>query len=233
MESLLRLREPAAWVLLVAVAVRLLLSLAVVVSVARSGPGPLSLAASSIGAGVVDEVAVTVLVAVVAACVFGRTARARSLAGSALVVSAFGLFAALALAVFGFATSPGASVLVFAVRLTGLVVPALAVAVLIALFRARPSANGSRSTEPETPSAEPAPISTYAEPAGWEPEEASGAAWHSAGAAAAGVPASGWGHSDQPDGWDPAAWVPADSSKDEQSPRHEQVGGASGEENSG
>ena len=33
MESLLRLREPAAWVLLVAVAVRLLLSLAVVVSV--------------------------------------------------------------------------------------------------------------------------------------------------------------------------------------------------------
>jgi hypothetical protein len=227
MESLLRLREPVAWALLVTVAVRALLSLAVVASLAPPGADPLSLAVSSIGAGAVDEVAVTVLAAVVAACIFGRTPRARPLAVSAVVVCGTCLLAALALTVFGFATARAASVLVFVVRLTGLVVPALAVAVLIALLRVAPSAKPSRSVEPEARPAEPAPTSTYAEPAGWEPEEASGAAWHSAGAAAAGVPASGWGRSDHPDGWDPAAWVPGDSSKDEPSLHREEAGGAS------
>jgi hypothetical protein len=193
MESLLRWRQPVAVVLIVAVAVRLGLGVGLVLA---------SPAAEALGPGVPDVVAVVLLTLLLAWCVQSRTSHARLLTALALVVCGLAVLAALASAVLALAA--GSPILLAVDRVTALVVPALAVALLVKLLvvlrapaPSAPPAVERASGEPPTP---------YGEPAGWQPEEAAGAAWHSAGAAASGAAASGWGGTDQPAGWDPVPW---------------------------
>jgi hypothetical protein len=217
MERLLRWREPMAWLLLVAIAVRVVLGVVGVATLAGSRSAPRSLVAFSTSIGVVDEVAVTVLVGLVAWCTRDRTRRSRQLALAALVVCGTALAVALGLLAVEFSGADGASVFVVAIRLTGLVVPALAIAVLIGVLP-RERSDGSRGHQDTATDPEPVQPESYLHSAGWEPDEASGAAWSSAAAAARGAGASGWGRGDEADGWDSAAWAGRESGDDADPP---------------
>ena len=210
-----RWREPAVLVVTVALLVRLVLVLVFTTTSTRLALGrPADLA--SLASQQLGEPAMFVVLALLAGSCWLRpvTSHARLLTGLALTVAAVVVLVSVVLGLAGDSayTAPFTA-LNLGARLVDLVVPVLAVLALALLVtrpaEARPAlaagAAGAAEEVPE-PRAEPEPAATdpELEPT-WQPDVAAGAAWYSAGDAAAGRPAAGWGRSDASGGWQPAA----------------------------
>jgi hypothetical protein len=199
MERVQRWREPAVVVVVVVLLVRLALAAALAVGAVRLGENRAPVAAELANRHLGDPAPYVVLALLVLAChLRPATAHARTLAALALGVSAVGLALVLGLAVYGQPGSTGPlGQLELADRLASAVVPLLAV-LLMGLLAARPrqaSVEEPALTEQAT-EAEPEPALPAPDPAlqpTWAPDAASGAAWTTAGDAASGRPASGWG----------------------------------------
>ena len=201
MERVQRWREPAVMVVVVVLLVRLVLLAASALTSARTGGSLASAAASLASRQLGDPTPYVVLAAVVLAChLRPATAHARPLALLALAVSGLGLLLAVALAVYGSTVSTAPlRHLDLADRLAGAVVPLLAVLLLGLLAtgpREAPAGQPALADRPAEPEPEPVPEPPALDPAlqpTWAPDVASGAAWTTAGDAASGRPASGWG----------------------------------------
>ena len=209
MERVQRWREPAVVVVGVVVLVRLVLLAGAALSAVRTTGGITPEVVNLAGRQLGEPTLYVVLAALVLAChLRPATPHARTLTVLALVISALGLLLAIGLAVLG-APDPAAprSGLELADRLAGAVVPLLAV-VLLGLLATRPrpapaeqpaltesAAEPAAAPEPEPPAPDPELQPT------WAPDVASGAAWTTAGEAASGRPASGWG-TPAGTGWD-------------------------------
>ncbi|HYP45161.1 MAG TPA: hypothetical protein VEQ66_08205 [Propionibacteriaceae bacterium] len=227
--SLHTLREPAVVVLLVVLGLRLLLGLVTFLLLARGagddtlahlsrgtyGDNPLALASFSLATTVLDLLTALVLVGLVASCVLWRpTPHARQLTLAALVLVSLAVVVALAaglmwltgvdlgmgaLADFG-RLMLGLPLLVLAALTLGRLLPATAIDAAANRPRELSQADGTQPSSPppaELPAAQPSTQPT------WQPDEAAGAAWTTAGDAATGAAASGWGTSAERGGWVP------------------------------
>lgn len=220
MESLKKLREPAALVLVIVLAVRVLITMLTAVLYARADPtGGLTGVASLLSSRVEDPVLVAVLAALVAVCVLADppVPHARALATSALVVVAISVVSALSALVFALMGLSRLSALAVVNTLdlvAGLAVPMLALVALVKL-RALAAAPGAYAlTGSEQPQTAPeltarTQLDEQQQP-GWRPDSAAGVAWNRAGDAAAGAPASGWGTPGQGGSWHVEAPVTPD-----------------------
>jgi hypothetical protein len=209
MASLKRLREPAAFVVLGVLWLQLLIELIEFFVYGTAIYGSSSAAALAISAQVTETVTVVVLGLLVASCVLAdRTKRARLLVLLALISSVLMIAAALALAIVGLVARSSTKTLSLLDLLLTLVVPSLVVIGLVRLWQLQTTAAPDAADLPAVPatdraeSEKPALPSRQQEPV-WEADAASGVAWHTAGDAAVGAPAAGWGTPGDSGGWTP------------------------------
>jgi hypothetical protein len=210
-------RVPVAVILLLAMAVRVGVSLAGILGASAGSSGMLTaLAGGSVGAG-----EIFLCVALAAVCWWCaddgvRGAHGLALTAFVLVSAQIVLSVVATLAMVPLMAGADLKIVSLLIQLIWLVVPILAAAVLLRCARA--SRGGRRHPEPTPPPAALPPAETdllaaepeeaeplYGEPAGWAPDEAAGAAWTSAGEAAKGGSAAGWG-SGSATSWEPADW---------------------------
>jgi hypothetical protein len=124
----------------------------------------------------------------------------------AMIGAVLSLLTSITVAIIAPATGPDSPVIAWLDLLLDLVVPVLVLLGLAKLLPRRPAANGTPLQSPSVPDAvstETAPAALpnpQAEPV-WQPDAASGVAWHTAGDAALGAPASGWGTPGEASGW--------------------------------
>jgi hypothetical protein len=202
----MRLREPAAWVALGALCLNLLLT---VVAMATFD-GSLETMGWLLGARIGNPVPLIALAVLVSFCVLrNRTPHARQLTLVSLVVAAIAVMLGLVLTSFGFWSA--APFLAVVAAFVPQVISVIAVLLLIKLLqlqavpRRLPPGIGLVPHDPESLPAPPVPDPRL-QPT-WQPDVAAGAAWHRAGDAAAGAPASGWG-TDASTGWQPIPTQP-------------------------
>ena len=209
-KKLMRLREPAAWVALGALALNLVLAL---VALATFG-GSLANVGWLLSARVANPVPLLVLSVLVSFCVLrDRTPHARRLTLTSLVVGIISVLLGLTFVLLGLgATAP---ILAVFAALVPQVLSVIAVGLLIKLMqlqavpRRLPAGIG---LVPHPSDALPAPPAPPVAPdprlqPTWHPDSAAGAAWRTAGDAAAGAPAAGWG-TDPSTGWQPIPTQP-------------------------
>lgn len=206
MESLKRLREPAAFVLAVALGLQLLADVIIFAVAGTKTDDSVSPVSLAIVTRALDPLLILVLALVVASCVLGeRTRHARvitllALLGSILTVLTGGTLGVVALAA-------DFTVVELTELLVSLVVPVLVIVGLVQLLRLQSAAPPAPAQAPaieDGPSADLSPpaLSHPHQPV-WQPDAASGVAWHTAGDAALGAPASGWGTPGESGGWAP------------------------------
>jgi hypothetical protein len=206
MESLMRLREPAAWVALGA----LVLSLVLGIVAMAINQGPLANVAVELSARAANPVPLVVLAVLVTFCVVReRTPHARLLTILSLIASVLSVLFGLTLALWALAAEP---IPVIGI-LTAIVIQTtsvIAVVLLIKLLQLqavprRLPAGIGLAPYLEQVSA-PQPADQRLQPT-WQPDVAAGAVWRTAGEAAAGAPATGWG-ADSPAAWQPIPTQP-------------------------
>jgi hypothetical protein len=209
MESLKKWREPAAYLTIGVLALTMLLGVTELVVVGGPLRATLSL---GIGARIGNPSIFIVLAGIVASCVLVQpTPRARLITLLAVLTSAMAWLAALLLTLV--ALGSRALVVDIAGVAVTLVISGLAVAVLVRLYQLQPAPVAARPPQlqpaPElpTPQLEARPADPQLQPT-WQPDAAAGAAWLTAGDAAAGVPATGWGTPGEPAGWQPMPAAP-------------------------
>jgi hypothetical protein len=216
MERMQRWREPAVLVVIAALLLRLVLVTVFAATSARLGLARPAAAASLASRQLSEPMIFVVLAALVVSCHLQPvTRRVRLLTAVALVVAGLTVLLALVLALLGFrASSPPFSQLDLAERLVDLVVPLLAVgglAVLVSRPRRAPDAVPALAPAPqqeeETPVLEEAQPDPELQPT-WQADAAAGAAWYTAGDAASGRPAAGWGSPESSSGWQPTPQLP-------------------------
>lgn len=217
MDALKRWRQPAAFVVLGALVAQLVISVVGVVVLARPEVfGSFLLAAASVAFLGRDASGLVVLALLVAACAVREpTSRARFLTAAAVVVSALLVLLTLASAIVGLVVGRGRPV-VDVLTVMASLVPATVITVGLGMLwrhQARTAAvAGSVPADREVTGSSAMPSVEVARTAPvWAPDEASGAVWHTAGAAAAGGAASGWGSPDAPAGWNPVPGPPSPS----------------------
>jgi hypothetical protein len=208
-EKLMRLREPAAWVALGVLALNLVLAL---VALATFG-GSLANVGWVLSARVASPVPLLVLAVLVSFCVLrDRTPHARQLTLISLVVGIISVLLGLTLALLGLgATAP---ILAVFAAIVPQLLSVIAVGLLIKLMqlqavpRRLPAGIGLVPHPSDALPAPPAPMAPdpRLQPT-WHPDTAAGAAWRTAGDAAAGAPATGWG-TDPSTGWQPIPTQP-------------------------
>lgn len=230
MDALKRWRQPAAFVVLGALLARLAIGIVgLFVFASSQGFDSFTLAASSIAFLLLDGAGLLLLALLVAACHLPEpTPRVRVLTGAAVAVSACSVLLTLAFAVVGLVASriSPPSNLVFNVfmLLLSLVAPTVTTIGLGLLWRHHAAAahqpaavrTGATAVPAQEPAAVTAPAVSPSSAPTWAPDEASGAVWHTAGAAAEGGAASAWGTPDGATGWNalpgpaaPAGELPA------------------------
>jgi hypothetical protein len=206
MDSLMRLREPAAWVAFGALALNLVLA---IVGMATYS-GPLANVAVTLSARVANPVLLVVLAVLVSFCVLReRTPHARLLTILSLIVAGLALLLGLTLALWGLTAEPPPVLGVLAAIVVQ-VASVIAVVLLIKLLQLqavprRLPAGIGLAPYPE-PLPLPQPPNQRLQPT-WQPDAAAGAVWRTAGEAAAGVPATGWG-ADTSAAWQPIPTQP-------------------------
>jgi len=217
MERMQRWREPAVVVVTAALLLRLVLVAVFAAPSARLGLDRPADAAYLASRQLGEPMIFVVLAALVLTChLQPPTRHVRTLTALALAVAGVALLLAVVLAVVGYRTyTPPFSQLDLLERLVGLVVPLLAVTGLALLARRPPTVRAAPvpalpTAEPPAPASEPEPSRPDPELAPtWQPDEATGAAWYTAGDAASGRPAAGWGSPASGTGWQPAPSLPA------------------------
>jgi hypothetical protein len=217
-EQIQRWREPAVVVVAAALLVHLVLVLVFAGTAARLGLNAPAEAVYLASRQLGEPTLFVVLAALVTCCWLAPVTRhARALTTVALVLAGLSALLALVLAFVGFRSySPPFSQLDFLDRLVGLVVPLLVVGLLVVLRRRSPAAAAALTAGSAPPAAAGPPPSDAPEPRPdpelaptWQPDEAAGAAWHTAGDAASGRPAAGWGSPGAAGSWSPAPQLPA------------------------
>ncbi len=207
MSALLRWREPLVVVLLAAAVLRLVTVPLRMVFYAPSYES-VPLAAANVGALLAQPVLLVALAAAALWCTRGDpTPHARSLLTLALVVAGVTTLAALGLVLLGLMGRGRLRFLAFLETVPMLGLSVLVVAALLVVLRAVSADPRAVDTpaRPELPYGAPpipAPVEPPAHQPTWQPDQASGAVWHTAGDAAAGAPASGWGAGEDT-GWQP------------------------------
>jgi hypothetical protein len=208
MERLKQMREPAAFVMLAVLWLQLVINLIEFFIYGRQLHGSAAEAALVISAQMPQSLTVLVLALLVASCILAdRTKHARLLVLLALISSLVTIVAALTLGALGLAADSMTKVLDLLELLLAVVVPVLVVIGLARLLSMPVARNGvpelpaATDASPEE-AAQPALPSRKQEPV-WQPDAASGVAWHTAGDAAVGAPAAGWGTPGESGGWDP------------------------------
>ena len=191
MDGLRRLREPAALSVLVVLGLQVLIAW---VGSVRYG---------DLRYRMPETLTILVLGLIVASCVLGqRTAHARTLTVLALVGSMLSILSSVTLQLV--APVNGSLVIIWLDLVLDLVVPVLVVVGLATLLAWQRAAAGTAPQSPaivhSAPSTPAALPSSQLEPV-WQPDEASGAAWYTAGDAALGAPAAGWGTPGESGGW--------------------------------
>ena len=206
MESLLRLREPAAWVALGALVLNIVLAIVAMASY----PGPTANVGLVLSARAANPVPLVVLAVLVSFCVVReRTPHARLLTILSLIVGVIAVLLGLTLALLGLAAEPTPVLAVLAAIVTQLI-SLIAVALLIKLLQLqavprRLPAGIGLAPYPEVLPA-PQPPDQRLQPT-WQPDTAAGAVWRTAGEAASGAPATGWG-ADTSAAWQPIPTQP-------------------------
>jgi hypothetical protein len=204
----MRLREPAAWVALGALILNLLLA---VLALATFNDSFVS-AAWVVSARVANPVPLLALAVLVSFCVLReRTPHARQLTLTSLVVGVIAVLLGLVLALLGFgSTTPMLTVFAvivpqaFSVIAIGLLIKLLQ---LQAVPRRLPAGIGLAPHPSEALPSPPSP-DQRSQPT-WHPDAATGAAWRTAGDAAAGAPATGWETDTRSAGWHPIPTQPS------------------------
>lgn len=208
MESLKRMREPAAFTVLAVLWLQLLSNLVEFFGYGRQLHGSSARAALVISVQVPQTLTVLLLALLAASCVLAdRTKHARLLVLLAVISSVVTILAALTLGVLGLVAESATKVLNLVELLLLIVVGVLVVLALVSLLPMSATPGGG----PELPAGTggspgeavpPALPSPKQEPV-WQPDAASGVAWYSAGDAAVGAPAAGWGTPGESAGWYP------------------------------
>jgi hypothetical protein len=208
MQSLMRLREPAAWVALGALVLNILLA---VVAIATH-PGPTANVGLVLSARAANPVPLVVLAVLVSFCVVrDRTPHARLLTILSVIIGGIAVLFGLTLALLGLATESTPVLAVLASLVTQLI-SLIAVVLLIKLLqlqavpRRLPAGIGLAPYPYPEPLAVPPPPDQRLQPT-WQPDTAAGAVWRTAGEAAAGAPATGWG-ADSSAAWQPIPTQP-------------------------
>jgi hypothetical protein len=187
----MRLREPAAWVAFGALVLNLVLA---IVGMAIYS-GTLANVALVLSARAANPVPLVVLAVLVSFCVLReRTTHARLLTILSLVVGGLAALLGLTLALLGLAAEPTPVLGVLAaivVQVTSVIALGLLIKLLQlqAVPRRLPAGIGL-APYPEPPL--PQGPDPRLQPT-WQPDAAAGAVWRTAGEAAAGAPAAGWG----------------------------------------
>lgn len=211
-------RIPVAVILLMALAVRVGVSLAGIVGASAGDAGMLT----ALAGGTVGAVDILLCVALAAVCWWSsdeavRGARGLAIAAFVLVAAQIVVSIAATLVMIPLMVGADIRIVSLLIQLVWLVLPLLAAAVLLRCARTSDADRRSRQSTPPPaalPVAEPSDVVLadaeeaephYREPAGWAPDEAAGAAWTSAGEAAKGRSATGWG-SGSGTSWEPADW---------------------------
>jgi hypothetical protein len=194
-DGLRRLREPAALSVLVVLLLQVLIAWVA------------SVVYGSVRYRMPETLTILVLGLIVASCVLGqRTAHARTLTVLALIGSMLSMLTSVTLELVAPVTGQEPLVIVWLDLLLDLVVPVLVVVGLVTLLAGQRASADTALQSPaivEAAPTEPAPAalpSSQLEPV-WQPDEASGAAWYTAGDAALGAPAAGWGTPGESGGW--------------------------------
>ena len=210
MDWVRRRREQLAMVLLVVAGLRLLVGIvAVPVLAADDAYGLFATAALFEADRTFDLLLVLVTAGVAASCVLApATPQARTVVTLALVETVAAVLVALGYGLMGLTSPSGGRWIEFAYLLFALVLPMLAV---IGLLRARqatarvtsPNSEHDRGSEVAAVDAPPAAAEPPALPAAWQPEQATGRVWTTAGEAARGAPAAGWPTQSGSTGWQP------------------------------
>ncbi len=201
----MRLREPAAWTVLSVMAVTTVLG---VIELSVIGPRLVGAFALGLSARIGSPALFIALGAAVASCVLvAPIARARLIATLAVVMSGIALLVAVVVALLAF-SSRALKIEIVSVLVT-LIISGLVFAMLIKLFQVAPTPTPAPMPAPHQvmPPAPvdvlpPRPPDPQLQPT-WQPDAAAGAAWTTAGDAAAGAPASGWGTPGESVGWHP------------------------------
>ncbi len=198
----MRLREPAAWVALAALVLNLVLAVV----------GLTTFGSSLVNAGwvwsarVANPVPLVALAVLVSFCVLReRTPHARQLTIISLVVGVITVVLGLGLVLLGFgATAPMLAVFAALIPQT---ISVLAIGLLIKLLQLqavpRRLPPGIGLVPPPSESLPAPPVPDQQLQPTWHPDAAAGAAWRTAGDAAAGVPATGWVTDTYSVGWQP------------------------------
>ena len=202
----MRLREPAAWVAFGALVLNLVLA---VVGMA-SYSGPLANIALVLSARAANPVPLVVLAVLVSFCVLReRTPHARLLTILSLGVGGLAVLLGLTLALVGLAADPIPVLGVLAAIVVQLI-SAIAVVLLIKLLQLQAVPRRLPAGIGLAPYPEPLPLPQPPDPRlqpTWQPDIAAGAVWRTAGEAAAGAPATGWG-SETSTAWQPIPTQP-------------------------
>ena len=205
----MRLREPAAWVALGA----LVLNLVLAVVAMATYPGPLADIGLTLSARAANPVPLIALAVLVSFCVLReRTAHARLLTLLSLIAGVLAVLFGLGLALLGLAAEPTPVLWALAAIVTQ-VISIIVVVLLVKLFqlqavpRRLPAGSGCPDPYQES-SAVPATLPDQRLQPTWQPDTAAGAVWRTAGEAAAGAPAAGWGADANAAAWQPIPTQP-------------------------
>jgi heme A synthase len=172
--------------------------------------GPLANIALVLSARAANPVPLVVLAVLVSFCVLReRTPHARLLTILSLVVGGLAVLLGLTLALLGLAADP-ISVLGVLAAIVVQLISAIALVLLIKLLQLQAVPRRLPAGIGLAPYPEPLPLPQPPDPRlqpSWQPEAAAGAVWRTAGEAAAGAPATGWG-SETSTAWQPIPTQP-------------------------
>jgi hypothetical protein len=212
------LREPAAFVVFGALCLEVIAAVLSLIVLGRNGGyGSTADVALSVGARFPHALTIVVLVLLAASCLLGDPTRhARTLALLTIIGGGVAVLQQLGYALIGLTAGGTGKSLGLVATLLSLVVPTVAIVALGLLRKARSAATErGASTVRTTPavvqqpaSERPAAIAGPTHPPTWQPEAATGVAWHTAGEAAAGAPGAGWGSAEAA-GWQPIPGQPS------------------------
>lgn len=226
LDNLMRLREPAAWIVVAVMAVNIVLAVVRFVLALGSGGTPFSAAAQNVALGAMGLTSVLAIVALVFACVFhSPVPGAGRLVAAAATVVTIGTLLTVAGALLGLPASAGALavVLEFLGGLLDIVLKVVAAVTLWLIHRGMAAGriqvapvNPPVLTAPDAPAdGEASGHKTGQAGPTWTPDAAAGTVWTSASDAATGAQPSGWGVPGSSSGWRPVSRPALDAGKTE------------------
>ena len=218
-ENVLRLREPAAWIVVGVTAVSIVLAFVrFVLALTRGGVG-LWVAAQDVALQAMSLTQVLAIVALVIACVFHAPVprSPRLVLVAATVVTVGTLFTVFG-AILGVSASAGALAALLEVLggLLDIVLKSVGAVTLWLIHRGM-SAGRIRVTPAVVTEPDGLPADSTAAPT-WTPDAAAGSVWTSASDAASGALPSGWGVPGAESGWHPVSRPALDEGKQDEPP---------------